>query len=607
MKYNEPHGALALNAAGAFESLPRCRKDAVRLGVHRYFTGKACVRGHLAPRYIAGACVQCQLEHCRRYGGWKARPSRQNYLDKARTMVEQRGGILLSTEYRSAKSSLRVRCAEGHEFGTHYDRLSHGGWCRKCWKQKNGVRQLATKGRSPEELRKFALSVHGGDCLSTARVSVHTNVLWRCANPKHSPFLASINKVLKSGQWCPTCWAERRQPPQPPMPKERVESVVRSRGGQIAGVVGEWKGGRTRLKIRCANAHEWQVAASSLVFAKSWCPECLYAGERIVRAIFEETFDLAFPKVRPAWMPSPKGRRLELDGYNKVLAIAFEYQGPHHDVDSEVRRHDALKRLYCREQEVLLIEIPFIRKPRPPENVLTQVQVAFRIVGRPEKPRLPAREIFANELAELQTLARERGGTLLSTRYLGEVSRVEWKCAISEHPGWRAAPNRIRKGAWCRYCAKRGPLNVGVLGAWGKKHGLELMDDTYSGVDKAYRWRCVRVGHVVRRSKANISHSVVNGLSACPKCAGTNRNVTLLDVRACVSDRGWTVRSDHYKNALAPLRFVCGHGHPFTRNWNAVQQGRGCTEPGCPDNRVLGRWRRHGSFGDPTDGVRDRS
>lgn len=44
------------------ENLPASRKAAHRLGSKFYFTGKPCIRGHIAPRKTKGVCVACDRE-----------------------------------------------------------------------------------------------------------------------------------------------------------------------------------------------------------------------------------------------------------------------------------------------------------------------------------------------------------------------------------------------------------------------------------------------------------------------------------------------------------------------------------------------------------------
>jgi len=43
------------------------RKEALALGLKRYFTGKPCKRGHLAQRLLCGRCVACSRESCLKY------------------------------------------------------------------------------------------------------------------------------------------------------------------------------------------------------------------------------------------------------------------------------------------------------------------------------------------------------------------------------------------------------------------------------------------------------------------------------------------------------------------------------------------------------------
>jgi hypothetical protein len=204
--------------------------------------------------------------------------------------------------------------------------------------------------RTVNELREFARRVRGGDCLAEFPVSMHTHVPWKCLNPKHEPFFATISKVVHQKSWCPACDVERRRlhPPRPQIPRGSVEELVQGRGGEIVQVLdAQWNGLRTRLEIRCADGHEWNVTAGNLVHAGSWCPECRNKGERIVRAIFEATFGTRFPKSRPSWLQAATGKKLELDGYCESLRLAFEYQGPHHFAEESVRATDTLKRKAC--------------------------------------------------------------------------------------------------------------------------------------------------------------------------------------------------------------------------------------------------------------------
>ena len=219
--------------------LPSSRDEARERGINRFFTGKPCNHGHLAPRYVStNRCVQCQLDSSQLSGGWKARPSKEESLAIVRELVTRRDGVLLSTEYVSAKSKVKVRCPQLHEFWITPDDLKHGRWCPEC-KHGNHRKRMAAKLRTVEELREFVRRKHGGDCLATEPVSMHTRVQWKCANPDHEPFSATVAHVVHGGTWCPACDANRRRlhPPKPQISMEVIQSQIEERGGEIVQIL----------------------------------------------------------------------------------------------------------------------------------------------------------------------------------------------------------------------------------------------------------------------------------------------------------------------------------------------------------------------------------
>lgn len=163
-----------------------------------------------------------------------------------------------------------------------------------------------------------------------------------------------------------------------------------------------------------------------------------------------------------------------------------------------------------------LNDVVAVRRPFPPQNLLSNVATSLKAVGLKKKPRLPKAELFEAELAELKRMAAAREGTLVSQRYIGGEPH-EWKCATTEHPTWFAEPSRIKRGAWCPSCAGNRKLDIVELRRWGEAHGLRLIAKEYAGAQAVYSWRCTN-GHLVHRSKGNIAASVRNGRAACSIC-----------------------------------------------------------------------------------------
>jgi len=126
-----------------------------------------------------------------------------------------------------------------------------------------------------------------------------------------------------------------------------------------------------------------------------WCPACSAGfGERVVLHFFQLLFNKPFPKIRPDWLRgSIKGPALELDGYNKELALAFEHQGSqHYNLDpifsntveklAAQKKRDALKLRLCEMNGVTLITIPEVPSRVKLEEVKDYILGQLKAAGK---------------------------------------------------------------------------------------------------------------------------------------------------------------------------------------------------------------------------------
>lgn len=128
---------------------------------------------------------------------------------------------------------------------------------------------------------------------------------------------------------------------------------------------------RTKLVLCCSNCnHVW----TSKWYVKA-CPKCgpnKMISEFIARELLEKLTRHKFKKKQLEWARGNGKMPLELDGYNQMLRMAFEYQGQQHykPIDfgngrekaiEKLRRqqlNDNRKRFLCKYHGVFLIVIP---------------------------------------------------------------------------------------------------------------------------------------------------------------------------------------------------------------------------------------------------------
>lgn len=121
---------------------------------------------------------------------------------------------------------------------------------------------------------------------------------------------------------------------------------------------------------------------TSTAAATAGKPSSESSGEEQTRRAMEGLLGAPFRRVRPPFLRSPITQRcLELDGYNKELKLAFEYDGQQHycwpnafhktrqQFDAQQQR-DRLKRVLCDMAGVTLITVPYTVKHKEIEPFL---------------------------------------------------------------------------------------------------------------------------------------------------------------------------------------------------------------------------------------------
>lgn len=273
-------------------------------------------------------------------------------IEHARQLASSRNGRCLSEVYEKAIAILRWQCSLGHKWKASYHQISQGKWCPKC-----GLISRADNLRHTLADAQKAAKQKGGVCLEEKYVNSQHSMKWRCKFSHE--WLASYARI-KHCSWCPVC--ARRVP----LTIKDMQALARGNHGECLSKT--VRKSYEKLFWRCSKDHQWAATPNNIQRGQ-WCPYCGQTkGESLCRKSFETILEAPFPKVRPSWLIGAKGYRLELDGYNHSLKVAFEYQGEQHFIKSNFLNtpksryrtrvlNDSIKRDLCRAHGIKLIEI----------------------------------------------------------------------------------------------------------------------------------------------------------------------------------------------------------------------------------------------------------
>nr|QBK85886.1 MAG: uncharacterized protein LCMAC101_04810 [Marseillevirus LCMAC101] len=296
-------------------------------------------------------------------------------IEVAQEEAKKRGGECLSDTYVNSRTKLIWRCSKGHEWNGLLENIRlQNTWCRKC--------DVINRSNSIEDAQRLAKK-RGGKCLSTEYVNAEKHLKWKC---KEGHVWETAYACVRDGKWCPECGSKK-------LSLQDAIREAKKRDGKCLET--EYINGRIPMRWCCKEGHEWKAILESVRLAKSWCPYCPHKSETACRKIFEKLFEDKFPKSRPEFLRRNNGHKLELDGYNEELEIAFEYQGlqhyeyphPFHKTEKDFKRQqkrDRHKYRLCRENDIALVLVPYQfthKDPQKMEDFIVDQLVVQGVVG----------------------------------------------------------------------------------------------------------------------------------------------------------------------------------------------------------------------------------
>lgn len=330
----------------------------------------------------------------------------------------------------------------------------------------------------------------------------------------------------------------------------------------------------TKLSWLCSNGHIFEKDYSHIKRG-SWCPDCNSGvGENKCRYIFEKIFEKDFPNTKKALIG-----RYELDGFNKELNLAFEYQGEQHyrfiktwhktkEKFEKIKYIDNLKLKICNQDNIKLIVIPYFEYDKGDENLFNFIKETLLIYGYKiklnfEELEMENKNFYSNELEELKKIAQNKGGKLLSNIYNGVFVKYEWEC-VKNHK-WFATADSIKNAkSWCRVCSLE---NIKEKTKLRFKNIVEEKDATvnfenYISAKDKIEIKC----HNDHFFKIKPS-SVFNG-EWCPKCgresAASKLRLNKEHLTNFANENSIILKTEFYINSKQKLNWECKNNHKFS-------------------------------------------
>lgn len=430
----------------------------------------------------------------------------------------------------------------------------------------------------------------GGECLSNEYINNRTKMRWKCSCGYE--WEARWYSIYNQGTWCPKDAGKRKTI------EDCVEEAKRWNGICLSE---KYINSTTPLQYKCDNGHIFNLTPEQ-VKSGTWCPECnASVGERITRGLFERIFSCEFKKVRPDTLRNEEGHKLELDGYNEDLKLAFEYQGYQHyryiqhfhkDETTFIKRQrdDEKKVEWCEKNKITLIVIPEYRDYSDLPGIIKIVEAlilqAGIILPEYEKPKTHG-EILISDFNELKKICSDKGGKVLSDVFLGWDSKYEFECKCGNK--WKTTAEAIKQGSWCKICKtkevsqKQRKYTVeDAKRIAAEKNGVLLSKvESFATTDKL-TWFCN-----IHKITWEAPFCRIRGTGWCPQCGDeksrrNRKKHTIKELQDLAATKDGKCLSSVYTRADDKYEWECGKGHRWFATFNDIKGSPTHKPTWCP-------------------------
>ena len=442
-----------------------------------------------------------------------------------------------------------------------------------------------------KDMQTFA-STKDGKCLSKYYINAHIHLNWQCSCKFR---WKAVWNSIQRGSWCPKC-GEKKKGSTQRLTIESIHKLANTRGGRCLSK--EYNNTHQSLLWQCKEGHQWNASTSSIK-SGSWCNQCsVGVNEQICRSILQSAFGLKFIKIKPNWLLNSRGNKMELDGYNKKLNLAFEYQGIQHFKEEaffnnraryslkQRKNDDKRKKDLCNLNDLNLIIIPYTIKKKNISRYIFEKCKNFGYRKNSNLFKWSYKDIYhrhSDQLNLIKLAAVNNRGKCLSKNYIDSKHKLKFQCKKKHE--WSALPQPILKGVWCPTCGrakakesqKHDPIkSIKLMSQLAKNKDGKCLSSKYLGIEKKLLWQC-KEGH-----KWKSLPYVIRSGHWCPVCSKSGPNAKK-DIKFChdlAKKNEGECLSKNYKGIHEKLKWRCKKNHVWLISPHSINRGSWCSRCG---------------------------
>ena len=282
----------------------------------------------------------------------------KEFIQKAEQIHNKKYNYNL-TNYKGAKGKIKIICPFHGIFEQIAGNHLFGQGCPKCGQTRANKKNTLTT----EQFIKEANKAHNNkyDYSQTEYINATTKVKIIC--PVHGIFEQLPSNHLK-GTNCPKCFGREKTI------EQFIKEAKEIHGDKYDYSKSNYKDSRTKICIICSKHGEFWQSPHAHITSKCGCPKCKSShGETKIRNFLVEN-NIIFEEQKKFTECKDK-RSLPFDFYLPEKNLLIEYQGEQHykkgcftskkehDNLSLRKKHDEIKRNYCKKNKITEIEIKY--------------------------------------------------------------------------------------------------------------------------------------------------------------------------------------------------------------------------------------------------------